>query len=63
MKQQDIVIDILAKALEDNMKWIGAPPTGKYEYDSQREDAWELGQQALRKYRSYLDGFIKEVLS
>lgn len=43
--------DLLA-ALEANMNWLGAPPTGPHEYDSVREAAWELGRAALAKAKA-----------
>ncbi len=33
----------LLRALEANMRWIGAPPTDPYSFDSVREHAWKLG--------------------
>ena len=59
MTSPDTVMKELASALEANTDWIGAPPTGMYEYDSQREDAWKVGKEALSKYRSYVDATKK----
>ena len=42
----------LVEALKKNMDWIGCPPTGPYTFDSQREDAWSLGKEALKEFEN-----------
>jgi hypothetical protein len=46
----------LLAALEANMNWIGRPPVDRYSYDSERERAWEMGEQALAAAKGVSDG-------
>lgn len=40
--EREVALKLL-RALEANMRWIGAPPTDPHSYDSAREHAWKLG--------------------
>jgi len=45
-------IDNLLIALVSMMRWIGPPPTDKYSFDSQREDAWNLAIETIREIKN-----------